>query len=103
MRYSGPISLDEDDIKNLGCLNPDNFSFTHYVPDSQDKPTNQDFALSGHFTGRSDGGARLEIAAIMGRSPSTINRALKQNLDWSGFWVFVVIVLFSLFSGLLLE
>ena len=28
--FPGPISLGEDDIKNLDCLNPDNFSFTHY-------------------------------------------------------------------------
>ena len=49
------------------------------------------------------GHSQREIAAIMGRSPSTINRALKQNSGWSGFWIFVVILLFSLFSGLLLE
>ena len=61
--FPSRISLDEDDIKNLDCLNPDNFSFTHYGPDSQDKTTNQDFALSGHFTGRSDGIARFSILA----------------------------------------
>ena len=61
--FPGRISLDEDDIKNLDCLNPDNFSFTHYGPDSQDKTTNQDFALSGHFTGRSDRIARFSILA----------------------------------------
>ena len=61
--FPGRISLDEDDIKNLDCLNPDNFSFTHYGPDSQDKSTNQDFALSGHFTGRSGGIARFSILA----------------------------------------
>ena len=61
--FPGPISLDEDDIKNLDCLNPDNFSFTHYGPDSQDKTTNQDFALSGYFTGRSDRIARFSILA----------------------------------------
>ena len=61
--FPGPISLEQDDIKNLDCLNPDNFSFTHYGPDSQDKTTNQDFALSGHFTGRSDGIARFSILA----------------------------------------
>lgn len=61
--FPGPISLDEDDIKNLDCSNPDNFSFTHYGPDSQDKPANQDFALSGHFTGRSDRIARFSILA----------------------------------------
>ena len=59
--FPGPISLGEDDIRNLDCSNPDNFSFTHYGPDSQDKPTNQDFALSGHFTGRSGGIARFSI------------------------------------------
>ena len=61
--FPGLISLGEDDIKNLDCSNPDNFSFTHYGPDSQDKPTNQDFALSGHFTGRSNGIARFSILA----------------------------------------
>ena len=49
------------------------------------------------------GHSQREIAAIMGRSPSTINRALKQNSDWSGFWIFVVILLFSLLLGVLLE
>lgn len=61
--FPDQISLDEDDIKNLDCSNPDNFSFTHYGPDSQDKPTNQDFALSGHFTDRSDRIARFSILA----------------------------------------
>ena len=61
--FPGRILLNEDDIKNLDCLNPDNFAFTHYGPDSQDKKTNQDFALSGHFTGRSDGIARFSILA----------------------------------------
>ena len=61
--FSPRISLDKDDIKNLDCSNSDNFSFTHYGPDSQDKPTNQDFALSGHFTGRPDVVARFSILA----------------------------------------
>ena len=61
--FPNSISLDEDDIKNLDCSNPDNFSFTHYGPDSQDKTTNQDFALSGYFTGRSDRIARFSILA----------------------------------------
>lgn len=60
---SPKISLDKGDIKNLDCSNSDNFSFTHYGPDSQDKLTNQDFALSGHFTGRPDVIARFSILA----------------------------------------
>ena len=61
--FSPKIPLDKDDIKNLDCSNSDNFSFTHYGPDSQDKPTNQDFALSGHFTDRPDMIARFSILA----------------------------------------
>ena len=61
--FSPRIRLDKGDIKNLDCSNPDNFSFTHYGPNSQDKPTNQDFALSGHFTGRPGVVARFSILA----------------------------------------
>lgn len=61
--FSPKILLDKDDIKNLACSNSDNFSFTHYGPDSQDKPTNQDFALSGHFTDRPGVVARFSILA----------------------------------------
>jgi hypothetical protein len=45
------ILLSVDDLRNLSCSNPNNFSFTHYgpPPPMQDKPTNQDFALSGCF------------------------------------------------------
>ena len=45
------IYLSDEDLRNLDCSSPDNFSFTHYgpPPPKQDKPTNQDFALSGHF------------------------------------------------------
>lgn len=61
--FSPKITLGKDDIKNLDCSNSDNFSFTHYGPDGQDKPANQDFALSGHFTDRPGVDARFSILA----------------------------------------
>ena len=57
------VSLGKNDIQNLDCSNPDNFSFTHYGPKNQDKPTNQDFALSGRFTDQPDRIARFSILA----------------------------------------
>ena len=48
--FSRKIELSAEDIRNLDCSSSSNFSFTYYGPAKQDKPTNQDFALSGHFT-----------------------------------------------------
>ena len=56
-------SLGDKDIENLRCSDPDNFSFTHYGPKNQDKPTNQDFALSGRFADQPDRIARFSILA----------------------------------------
>ncbi|MCA9091533.1 MAG: protein phosphatase 2C domain-containing protein [Planctomycetaceae bacterium] len=57
------ICLHEHDLRNLDCSSPDNFSFTHYGPHKQDKPTNQDFALSGHFGDDTRHMARFAILA----------------------------------------
>lgn len=49
IEFSTEIKLSEDDINNLSRNDSFSFSFTHYGPEQQDKPTNQDFALSGGF------------------------------------------------------
>ena len=57
------IEVDNNDLKNLQCTNPENFSFTHYGPEGQDKTTNQDFALSGRYFDGEEISARFGIVA----------------------------------------
>ena len=105
----------EDDIISSGAASSGEDKSDNTKKPRPKKPLTENERYRIHELKRA-GHSQREIAAIMGRSPSTINRALKQNSDnralkqnsdWSGFWIFgfwiFFVIVLSLFLGLLLE
>lgn len=61
--FASCFNLDQSDLANLNCTDPHNFAFTCYGPSSQDKASNQDFALAGSFENDLQGLSRFAVVA----------------------------------------